>query len=146
MTKRFGLLAGLGFAAATMLTLFSTTYVAGQVEQGKERPLKTHHLMEGLVAPNCGALKKDLDAGPSDDKAWDKAAMKAELLNEASYILMADGRCPDAVWAGAAKTLRARSAEVLTAIDAKDTDAAKTAFAAMTKACGACHKVHKKKK
>ncbi len=143
MTKRFRFLAGLGLAAA-LLTLISTAQVSGQVKQGKERPLKTHHLMEGLVAPNCGALKKDLEAGPSDDKAWDKAAMKAELLNEASYILMADGRCPDGVWAGAAKTLREQSAAVLAAIEAKDADAAKTAFGAMTKACGACHKVHKK--
>lgn len=98
----------------------------------------------GLMAPNCGALKKGLNAAPDDDKAWKKLAVKATLLNEASYILMADGRCADATWVGAAKTLRTCRAAVLKAIEAKDADAAKSAFGAMTKACGACHKAHKK--
>ena len=115
-----------------------------QVKKGKTRSLTTAQLMGGLVSPNCGALKKGLDAGPADDDAWKKLSVKAALLNEASYILMADGRCPDATWAGAAKTLRGCSDAVLKAIAAKDAAAAKSAFGAMTKACGTCHKKHRK--
>ena len=33
-------------------------------------------------------------------------AMRAALLNEAGHVLMADGRCPDGVWAGATKALK----------------------------------------
>ena len=106
--------------------------------------MKTEQLMEGLVKPFCTDLGKGLNAGPSDDKAWKNLAVKAALLNEASHILMADGRCPDGVWAGAAKTLRDNSAAVLKSIADKDAEGAKASFAAMTKACGACHKKHKK--
>jgi len=140
MTRKvltLGLAIGLT-ALATGLTLH------GQIKKGKERPLLTKQLMKGLVQPNCAALKKDLEAPPANDDAWAAAATKAALLNEASYILMADGRCPDADWAGAAKTLREESANLLEAIDKKDADSAKATFGAMTKACATCHKAHKK--
>jgi cytochrome c556 len=131
---------------ALALAVLSIDRASGQVKQGKTRPIKTQQLMKGLVAVQCGALKKGLDAGPADDAAWAAVATSAALLNETGYTLLADGRCPDAAWAGAAKTLSECSAEVLKAIDAKDADAAKTAFGAMTKACAACHEVHRPKK
>jgi len=115
-----------------------------QVTQGKERPLKTEQWMEAVHKVHCGAIKKGLKAGPSDDKAWKEIALHAAMMNESSYVLMADGRCPDGVWAGACKTLRAGSNAVLQAVEAKDVDAGLAAFGAMTKACGACHKAHKK--
>ncbi|HJN12972.1 MAG TPA: hypothetical protein QF564_30120 [Pirellulaceae bacterium] len=128
------------------VTLLLTMGVNAQVKKGKERPLQTKNLMKGVVRANCGALKKALDAGPADDKAWAAVVLHAELLNECSHILMADGRCPDGAWAGAAKTLGGCSAVVLAKAEAKDVDGAKSAFGAMTKACGACHSKHKKKK
>jgi len=85
-----------------------------------------------------------LKEAPDDDKAWEALATKAALLNEAGHILMADGRCPDGDWADAAKTLRECSAVVLKKIDQKDAEGAQIAFQAMTKACAACHKVHRK--
>lgn len=57
---------------------------------------------------------------------------------------MDDGRCPDAVWAGAIKSLREGSAEVLHAAKEKDIDATKVAFKKVTAGCGTCHKAHKK--
>lgn len=142
--RRLSNVAAAGIAGIALLTLITTMPVAGQVQKGKERPLKTRHLMKGLMAAQCGALKKDLDAGIDGDEAWDSAALKAELLNEVSYILMADGRCPDGVWAGAATTLRECSAAVLAAVESQDLDGAKAAFADMTKACATCHKAHRK--
>ncbi len=121
--------------------------MSAQVTKGKTRVLQTRHLMRGLVGAQCGALKKSLDAGPSDKKAWDLVAEQASLLNEASFVLMEDGRCPDGTWANAAKgVLRSESANVVKAAEAKDLEAAKKSFKAMTAACGACHKAHKKKK
>jgi len=58
---------------------------------------------------------------------------------------MDDGRCPDAVWAGAAKTLREGSAAVLDAVGKKDAAAANTAIGTMTSACKSCHTAHKGK-
>ncbi len=118
--------------------------VVGQVKQGTTRPLLTKQLMGGLVGANCGALGKGLKAGPADDKAWAGLAQSAALLNEASYILMADGRCPDGDWANAATTLREQSQELLNCIDAQNAEAAQAAFGEMTKSCGACHSKHKK--
>ena len=115
-----------------------------QVTKGKERPLTTKQWMQAVHKVHCGALKKGLDAKPSDDDAWNNLALHAALLNESSYVLMADGRCPDGVWAKACKTLGQGSKDVLAAIAAKDVEAANTAFGGMTASCGACHKAHKK--
>ena len=107
----------------------------------------TKQLMGGLVGPNCSALAKGLKAGPADDKAWAALATNTALLNEASYILMADDRCPDGVWAGAAtKALRVGSADLLEKIADHDLDGANAAFIAMTGACGTCHTKHRKNK
>ena len=108
--------------------------------------MKTEHFMAGLIKPHSTDLKKGLDAGPATDEAWHELAVHAALLNEGSYTLMEDGRCPDTVWADAAsKTLRDGSEAVLKAIDAKDIAAAKKAFGEMSKSCKACHDKHKKK-
>ncbi len=129
------------------LTLATVGAVNAQVKKGKSRPAKTSQLMKGLIKPNCDALKKGLDAGPEDDKAWAALGVNASILNEGSYLLMDDGRCPDGVWAeSASKTLRKGSADLLAAIESKDLSAAKASFGSMTKSCGACHDAHKEKK
>lgn len=129
-------------AAVILCSLSAMTFA--QVKQGKTRLLKTKQLMKGLVAANCGAIGEGLKAAPADDKAWDDLITKAALLNEASYILVDDGRCPDAVWADAAKALGEGNAQLVAKLEAKDAAGAQEAFKAMTQACAACHKVHKK--
>jgi cytochrome c556 len=117
-----------------------------QVKQGKTRAMKTSQFMKGVVKPSCGAIKKGLDAGPADDDAWEEVAMHAAILNEASYNLMEDGRCPDGVWAGAVnKKLREGSGQILAAADEKNLEQAKAGFQLMTQSCKACHDAHKKK-
>jgi cytochrome c556 len=131
--------------AAVLVALGGTAALA-QVKKGKTRVLTTKQLMAGIVKPHCTSVKEGLDASPADDKAWDVLAMHSALLNEASYTLMDDGRCPDGIWADAAsKALRQGSADLVKAAEAKDLAAAKTAFGAMTKACKACHDKHKEK-
>ena len=100
--------------------------------------------MSGLIKPNCAGIGEGLKAAPVDEKAWEDLATKAALLNESSFILMDDGRCPDGDWANASKSLRDGSAAVLTKIEAKDYAGAQEAFKAVTGSCAACHKVHKK--
>lgn len=122
-------------------------FTQAQVKSGKSRVLKTAQWMKCVMKPQCDALKKGLESAPVSGEAWQSLAASAALLNESSYILMDDGRCPDGVWADAAsKTLRNGSGDLLKAIEAKDFEAAKGAFGSMTKSCGACHEKHKEKK
>ena len=138
------LLVLLGLAS---LGLLSAGLVNAQVKKGKTRLTKTAYLMKGVMKPHCTDLKKGLDALPANDEAWEALAINAAVINELSYVLMEDGRCPDATWADAAtKTLRPGSADVLKAVEAKDLVAAKKAFGSMTQACKACHDAHRKEK
>ena len=112
--------------------------------KGKSRPAPTKQLMKGILQPNAGSLGAALkDAGPADDKAWEAAQTAVVVLNEAGYMLMDDGRCPDAVWEGAAKTLRDGSAAALTALEQKDLEGSRAAAKTLMGACMACHKAHK---
>ena len=117
--------------------------VEAQKTKGKTRAASTKLLMKGLIAANCGAAKKDLDAAEIN---WDDVTLHAALLNESGYILMDDGRCPDAEWAKSAKALQATSAALLDAAEKKDAAAAKAAFGDLTaQSCKVCHAAHKGK-
>jgi cytochrome c556 len=138
------LIAMISIAAVSLL---AAGIVSAQVKKGKSRAVKTAQLMKGIMKPHCTDLKKGLDTVPANDEAWEALAVNAAVINELSYILMDDGRCPDATWAEAAtKTLRQGSADVLKAVEAKDLAGAKSAFGSMTKACKACHDAHRKDK
>ena len=119
--------------------------VSAQVKQGKTRPLETKLWMKGVNGPHCSALKKILDADPADAEAWLVAAQHAQILNEAGHVLMADGRCPDAVWANASKQLREGSDSVLKAIEARNVTEARASFGNVLGACKTCHTAHKPK-
>lgn len=143
MQRKFLAAAG----AALLAVVIVGAPLCAQIKKGKTRVLTTKSWMKSVNGPVCSSLKKVLDgSGPADDKAWASAAQYAELLNESGHVLMADGRCPDAVWAGAAKQLRESSAAVLAAVEVKNATEAKTAFAGVLGACGTCHTAHKKKK
>lgn len=133
-------------AAGALLLVLGAADSPGQKVKGKSRPAPTNLLMKGIVQPNCAGIGASLkDAGPADEKAWQLLLQQAACLNEMSYVLMDDGRCPDGVWAGAAKALREGSAGLLDAAQKKELDAARTAFKNVTGACAACHKAHKGK-
>jgi cytochrome c556 len=133
-----GVVVGLGL-------LVQANNVSAQRIKGKTRLAATKYLMRGVNQPICSGLDASLKgSGPADDKAWDNAICQASVLNEVSYLLMEDGRCPDAVWADAAKSLREGSSQVVAALEKKDLESARAAFKTVTGACGSCHKVHKK--
>jgi cytochrome c556 len=142
------LLISTSFALATAMLAWALTGQTGeaQIKKGKDHAAQTKYLMRGVVGSGCGSIGGLLKKGPSDDKAWEALACHASILNEMSYVLMDDGRCPDKVWAGAAKALRESSAKVLAAAEAKDLESAQTAFKGVTASCAACHTAHKAKK
>lgn len=140
----------IGFAtmvavAAAGLALVVQQGADAQVKRGKTRAAETKYLMQGISAAYCPPLGKLLNDGPEGDEGWQTVKRNASLLNELSYILMDDGRCPDATWKGACDTLRQYSGDVLTAAEDQDVDAAKAAFKQLTTACASCHKAHKGK-
>lgn len=130
-----------GFA----LSMFNTGLA--QVKKGKTRPLTTEQLMEAIVKPHMTQLKKGLiDSKPSSDKDWKKLALSAALLNESSYTMMQDGRCPDSIWADACtKDLREGSAAAVAAIKKKDIEGALAGVKKLGASCKACHTEHKPK-
>jgi cytochrome c556 len=133
-------------AALAVGLVFLGHNAEAQKTKGKTRAAQTKYLMRGVVQTNCagvGGLLKD--KGPADDKAWDTLTCHASILNEMSYTLMDDGRCPDKDWAGATKALRESSAKLMEAAKDKKLDDAKDAFKGVTGACGSCHKAHKGK-
>ena len=142
MRVRFGVLAGaVALAGAAILAGQSDA----QIKKGKTRPLTTAQLMAGLIKPAATDLGKELQgSGPADEKGWQAAAMKAALLNETAHVMMADGRCPDQVWADACKTLQEKSRLALEKIEARDAPTAREALNAMMVSCKGCHTAHKR--
>ena len=103
--------------------------------------------MRGITQPHCKGIAELLkESGPSEEKAWETVACHASCLNELTFSLMQDGRCPDATWAGAAKSLGEGSSAVLAAAEKKDVAAARTAFKSVTDSCKSCHDAHRKSK
>jgi cytochrome c556 len=141
MVRKLLLIAVTSAVGIGLISLCSSA--SAQKTKGKTRAAATKYLMRGIQQTHCKALGDLLKAGPADDKAWDTAACHASCLNEMSYLLMDDGRCPDGVWAGATKDLREGSAAVLAAVEKKDLEGTRTAFKTVTGACAACHKAHK---
>jgi cytochrome c556 len=142
MLRKWLLMAVVSAVGVGLISLCGSAWA--QKTKGKTRAAATKYLMRGIQQAHCKALGDMLkEAGPADDKAWDTAACHASCLNEMSYLLMDDGRCPDAVWKGATNDLRDGSAAVLAAIEKKDLEGTRTAFKTVIGSCGTCHKAHK---
>lgn len=115
-----------------------------QVVEGRSRPAKTGTLMKVLFRPCSDRLEQALKGTPAGDAAWENVFEQAVVLNELSYGLMDDGRCPDKRWADACGRLREGSFAVMTATDRKDLRAARAGQALVKASCGACHQAHKR--
>jgi len=129
-----------------LIALLALTSVVAwsQVKKGKVRPLETKTWMKTVNGPHCSALAKMMKAGPADDKEWEAAATHAQMLSESGHVLMADGRCPDAIWAEASKTLQDASGDMSKAVAAKNTADAQAAMGKILGSCKSCHAAHKK--
>lgn len=132
----------------TALLAFAAGWqLAGQVSKGKTRPLETKVWMKTVNGPHCSTVAKMLKAGPADDKEWGDVVTHAQMLSESGHVLMADGRCPDKVWADAAKQLQDGGAALAAAAASKNVDEARAALNnSVLVSCKSCHSVHRMKK
>jgi cytochrome c556 len=137
-------------AVAVVASVAAVVALAGgsiaQVKAGKSRPLTTKQLMSGHVKPHVVALSDLLKGdGPADDAAWANAATHLALLNETSYTMMDDGRCPAQDWADACMMMRKGSATAIEKIAAKDLAGTREGVGTIMASCAACHSVYHKK-
>lgn len=143
-STRWVLTAAMCLAGWLTFTVLANVGLAQKAEDEAPRVAPVRHLMSGINNPNSSAIAALLkEEGPADDKAWEKLAMHASVLNEAGHLLMQHDRCPDKIWADATAQLRQGSAGVYDAARKKDLAEAREAFKTTTAACGACHAAHK---
>ena len=115
-------------------------------KKGKTRPLTTKQMMAGLVKPQLVALQKAAKAGPESDEDWAAIATAAALLNESGHLMMADDRCPDAIWKQGCEELKSATKTILEDVRKKDADLLAEHASLVTKSCKTCHTEHKYKK
>jgi len=143
MKRSFRVALLLALAVASGLLMWPQEAAAVKTK-GKSRPAQTKYLMLGISQPHCAGVETLLKGdGPTDHIGWITLLCHASCLNELSYVLMDDGRSPDAVWSGAAKGLREGSSALMNAADKHELADARTALKTVTSACAACHKAHK---
>jgi hypothetical protein len=144
--KSFVFAAGIIALTGLALTLSSSQVTAQK--KGKSRPLTTAQLMSGLVKPQLVAVQGHAggEKTPEGEDGWKSLTTSIALLNESSYTMMEDDRCPDKIWADACQILRKATASGLQAAAKKDAAGVRESIAGITASCKACHTEFKYKK
>lgn len=146
MKKSFALAAGM-IALSGLAFTVSTSQVEAQ-KKGKTRPMTTAQLMSGLVKPQLVAVQGHVadEQVPEGEDGWKSLTTSIALLNESSYTMMEDDRCPDKSWADACMILRNATAAGLNAAAKKDAAGVRASIEGITASCKACHTEFKYKK
>ena len=104
-------------------------------------------LMEYMVKPAMDKIKAFREAGgPSDKDEWKEAYEAITVVNEASQLVLMDGRIKDDVWADGASQVAAGARDAAMGAYRMDPDGYNGGLKAMSAGCKTCHDVHKKKK
>lgn len=102
-------------------------------------------LMEYMVKPAMDRVKAFGEAGgPSDKAEWQKAFGAVSMVNEASQLVLMDGRVKDDAWRDGASKVIAGSRDAMLGAYRMDADGYDSALKAMRGGCKTCHDVHKK--
>lgn len=146
MKKSFVFAAGIITLAGLAFTL-TTDQVTAQ-KKGKSRPMTTAQLMSGLVKPQLVSVQGHVaeDKTPEGEDGWKALTTSLALLNESSYTMMEDDRCPDKIWADACEILRKATETGLQQAAKKNAAGVRESIAGITASCKACHTEHKYKK
>lgn len=104
-------------------------------------------LMEYMVKPAMAKIKAFREAGgPSDKDEWKEAFGAITMVNEASQLVLMDGRIKDEAWADGAGQVVAGARDAALGAYRMDPDGYNGGLKAMNAGCKTCHDVHKKKK
>ncbi len=146
MKKSFAFAAGIIALSGFAFTLLSSQVTAQK--KGKSRPMTTAQLMSGLVKPQLVAIQGHVadEKAPEGEDGWKSLTTSLALLNESSYTMMEDDRCPDKIWADACDTLRKATEAGLKSAAKNDAAGVRESIAGIGASCKACHAEHKYKK
>ena len=106
-----------------------------------------HDIMEVVQGPSMKYVSAMMKAdGPRSDDDWKHAKARVSILAESAQLLLMGARVKDEPWTSGAIKVIAGSKEAVTASDAKDATAFRSAMGTVGSGCRTCHKVYKKKK
>jgi len=144
--KSFAFVAGIIAVSGLAFTMLSSPVTAQK--KGQSRPMTTAQLMSGLVKPQLVAVQGHVadEKAPEGEDGWKALTTSIALLNESSYTMMDDDRCPDKIWADACQVLRKATESGLKSAAKQDAAGVREALAGIGASCKACHAEHKYKK
>ena len=112
-----------------------------------KKAASVNDLMEYMVKPAMGKIKAYREAGgPSGKDEWQKAFGAVSMVNEASQLVLMDGRIKDEAWRDGASQVVAASKDAMMGAYRMDADGFNAGLKAMAAGCKTCHDVHKKDK
>ena len=126
-----------------------TVVVADPVAETSAAPVKTEHVMRGILGAHYWTMRDELNLKTLDENTWKTLEARSAVIHRSSYLLRYDhasglagdpGWSPDEVWTKAAAKLYESSGQLVRAIEKRDSGGAQRAFAAMTESCGSCHR------
>lgn len=106
-----------------------------------------NHLMEYMVKPAMDRLKVYREAGgPASKEEWQNAFGAVSMVNEASQLVLMDGRVKDDAWSEGALQVISASRDAMLGAYRMDAEGFNKGLKGMSAGCKTCHDVHKKKK
>lgn len=134
---------------ATAIALVVTVVAAADNQEGHayKKAAGVNVLMEYMVKPAMDRIKAFGEAGgPSGRDEWQKAFGAVSMVNEASQLVLMDGRAKDEAWEDGASKVVAASRDAMMGAYRMDADGFNAGLKAMRGGCKTCHDVHKKDK
>ncbi len=129
-------------AAALVVSIFA---VADNQEHTYKKAAPVPDLMEYMVKPAMDKVKAFGEAGgPSGKDEWKKAFGAVSMVNEASQLVLMDGRVKDDAWRDGATKVVAATRDAMMGAYRMDADGYNESLKAMRTGCKTCHDVHKK--
>ncbi len=133
--------------AATLGCLFGGAALADDQEFSYKKAASVQAIMAYMVKPANGLIKEFREAGgPSAKEEWQEAFSAIAMINEATQLIMMDGRPKDDVWNEGAKKVIAGSRDAMMGAYRMDAGGYGSGLKAMGAGCKTCHDVHKKDK
>ena len=132
---------------AAALVLVVALFAVADTHEGHayKKAASVHDLMEYMVKPAMAKVKAFREAGgPSGKDEWKKAFGAVSMVNEASQLVLMDGRVKDDAWLDGANKAIAGSQDAMMGAYRMDAEGYGKALRAMQSGCKTCHDVHKK--